>query len=1250
MPELHPLHHYRIYRVVELLHGNRDGAFLSSGYDGSCAESAWPLLVGQFVTKRVAEVTYPQNGLSQSPAAICFCDSTGAVPCELVSFDTSWLGRDCCLKGWNVVPIFSAPRTVNEPDRAELVPISNAEECTYSSSYLEVTTKPYLLPANHFLTKCWSYSFTSIECDILAEASNEEGSFVSKNPSGAVDENGGREKTGRRPDVHDAAEPDYNRTKSNIVSVEGVVRARSVLNIGDRQTCFFVELTCDRLLNAMGKQPTLLETGEKTQIPADLQAIVTVFVLYREPKESLRDILPYYESTRIGCRYLLVGLQPAAVKFDQANGISRKKKILLFSLSNSKMIFLESSTSSRSTSPQKCPFRPFPLPPSSVPRASVQPAYSEFSPGSSSVCQTYLLSYVGHIARVLDVCAGLYELDGKNLLYTTFYYLPGSGRGFRVGAQIELHNVHMVVDNVHLPRLPYGSDMGQPKQAIFVACPCSTLAIRAFSKSNVPCFVCPIKQRTDILEKLRGVNVPDMLLAAKLQKHLRSLTFAGDVDNLEGIVGDVQWSTAQVINLMKQFGYTPFQPSLQNILLNHGDNCRLANWRYPIPDVVSIAHLREAPDVVEFVAKTSYHRTMGWGYRRFDQVDLEMEHSWLIGWLVGDDTGNLQLRDRSGEMLVVVDSVNSPIDVDDLGQLWAIKSFHLVAETFGPSTPVKVYVNICLSTAHCIGRPSSHGATSPGEISTSTDILFVWHHSPLTTAHITTDGGVFPTVVIQGASFQLAMDRLKRCRTTYVEISNCESVITKALSPNQIYLIRHAEKVDQDQENVGVSLTTPLYLRFTKRTRVKKAVVGNAATCLAETAEDGVHPSFSFPDSDVERLNRARYSETYRSVGALVSRHLDMHGDPGGLCDYLVSMEGIIQLKELREADPDEVINLRLALELFEKHTIGTARHDRILFLRVQDPETFDTIDVYLDLRRQAYPLGLLPGSFVRFRKLAIRLSNNGSMYGQSIAETSISISMQSKIARVLPESSHPKVLFKLSAFWGEVTAHRAYMHVKCTITCILEVSLWYACLLCRSKIVSQSCPNECAQMHHSLHGKARTFVEDGTSEALLLVDDVDTVLALLQAKSGKLRGQLETVIRRTGEETFVANPPWLAEASGEEPNHPQIMKGRPNGFQSHQRSMGPSDDAVDDLFRSCCKRPELLRAVILRCKRVSKREGTTKAFHEQNDLRRRTFKTNEGVHLPTVAQARVVIQASDLEEVDAKAEAARLLALLTCG
>ncbi|KNC98949.1 uncharacterized protein SPPG_05909 [Spizellomyces punctatus DAOM BR117] len=1246
MPELHPLHHYRIYRVVELLHGNRDGAFLSSGYDGSCAESAWPLLVGQFVTKRVAEATYPQNGLSQSPAAICFCDSTGAVPCELVSFDMSWLGRDCCLKGWNVVPIFSAPKTVNErPDRDELVPLSNAVDCTYSSSYLEVTTKPYLLPANHFLTTCWSYSFTSIECDILAEASNAEGIFVSENPSRSVDENGGREKTGHKPDVQDAAEPDYNRTKSNIVSVEGVVRARSVLNIGDRQTSFFVELTCDRLLNAMGKQLTLLETGEETQIPADLQAIVTVFVLYREPKESLKDILPYYESTRIGCRYLLVGLQAAAVKFDQANGTSRKKKILLFSLSSSKMIFLDSFTSSRPTSPQKYPFRPFPLSPSSVPRASVQPACSEFSP---SICQTYLLSYVGHIARILDVGAGIYELDGKNLLYTTFYYLPGSGRGFRVGAQIELHNVHMVVGNVHLPRLPYDSDTGQPKQAIFLACPCSTLTIRAFSTSNIPCFVCPIKQRTDILEKLRGFNVPDMLLFKKLQKHLRSLTFAGAIDSLEGIVGDLQWSRAQVINLLMQFGYTPFEPSLQNILLNHGDNCRLANWRYPIPDVVSIAHLREAPEVVEFVAKTSYQRTMGWGYRRFDQVELKMERSWLIGWLVGDDTGNLQLRDRSGKILVVVDSGNRIIDVDDLGQLWAIKNFHLVVETFGPSTPVKVYLNICLSTAHCIGQPSSHGATSPRETFAPTDMLFVWHHSPLPTAHISTDGGVVPTVVIQGASFQVAMDRLKCCRTTYVEFSNCGSVITKALSPDQVYLIRDAENVDQDQENVGATFNTPLYLRFAKGTRLKKAVVGNATTCHADTASDGVHPSFSLPDSDIEQLNRARYSETYRSVGALVSRHLDMHGDPDDLCDYLVCMEGIIQLKELREAAPDEVINLRLALELFEKHTIGTARHDRILFLRVQDPETFDTIDVYLDLRRHTFPLGLLPGSFVRFRKLAIRLSNNGSIYGQSIAETSISISNQSKVAHALPESSHPKVLFKLAAFWGGVTAHRAYMHVKCTITCILEVSLWYACLLCRSKIVSQSCPNECAQMHHSLHGKARIFVEDGTSEALLLVDDVDTVLALLQAKSGKLRGQLETVIRRTGEETFVANPPWLAEAGAEEPNH--VMKDRTNGIQSHQGSLGPSDDSVDDLFRSCCKRPELLRAVILRCKRVSKRGGATKSFNEQNDLRRRTFKSSDGVHLPTVAQARLIIQATDLEEVDAKAEAARLLALLTCG
>ncbi|XP_072421307.1 CST complex subunit CTC1 [Chiloscyllium punctatum] len=61
-----------------------------------------------------------------------------------------------------------------------------------------------------------------------------------------------------------------------------------------------------------------------------------------------------------------------------------------------------------------------------------------FKSRESKIC-----SYRGMISKVLNVAAGLYELDGKFGLCVAYQQLVNYGRGLRPGAQVEIHDAHV---------------------------------------------------------------------------------------------------------------------------------------------------------------------------------------------------------------------------------------------------------------------------------------------------------------------------------------------------------------------------------------------------------------------------------------------------------------------------------------------------------------------------------------------------------------------------------------------------------------------------------------------------------------------------------------------------------------------------------------------------------------------------------------------------------------------------------------
>ncbi|KAI8912347.1 CST, telomere maintenance, complex subunit CTC1-domain-containing protein [Powellomyces hirtus] len=1326
---------FRIFRIAELLL-TQTPTFSSHRFSDDVAtdlcrpRNPHPLLVGRFLTKRQAEAAYPDAGLSRISAAICFCDTTGAVPCEFSSFDFTWLGRLCCVREWNFVPVYwLKPNAARIPGASHPSVVADGAEKAFTC--LEVPGEPFFLPAAHFLTKSWTYEFSRSECDIDAEmvaaassskASDADVQAVVAKYEAAIDD----------PGLYTAGEgatrrinfPEVAKTKH--ITLSATVRSKSTLSFPDKQTCFFVELNC---IVDCQQQHDVEAVGGRRKLADDF-TVLTVFVLYRGinvekakngKTSSPQDILPYYESIHVGRRYLFVDLKASQIKVPQPHGKSEKRKLLLFSLETSKLLALGNKTSSvkrepgigpPGTSSESHPTFEQETSPLEAPiKTETKDKTSVVSPPAVSPAQirpSFFLSYTGRITNVVDMMIGIYELDHHNLLYLTFHYLPGLGRGLRIGAEIELHGVHLLANDFAIPRR-YQEDEVEvsPRQMVLVACPRSTLRIRNFSRNNGPCYLCRNHDRKQVLDLLRAVNIPDLLVVFKFRAYLHGIeAYAVEAagGNNDAISALRNWDIGGVTSALRHFGYTPLNPDLHAILLNHDTSCQLATWRYPVPDVVCIADLVRRIEKTQRAngdagAETSSNPARrgrvppSWSHRVLSQRDLSINGAVLIGWLVSD-SNDMYFRDGSGYMHTVSDVALGDSPSTYFGRLLALKSFEVVHERLAAgkidfsldvanNVMTKSVLRWTTRNAILLGDPiplpirpeippSIHAAVGSKR-------MFLLQHVCSRTAKLTALNQFCTFRILEGVSWVLNGNRLEwECRPTLMEVpcdSNggpTESLVLWEL--DNCYELRNAVTIAAPHEQAPAGSERTLFLKFMEHTSVKP--FGNIRTGFESVGADADNndaptmnhrASLQLPQPDIDRikLQLDHGSRTYRTVGAIVSRHTDTGDSFETFRDYLACVEGVLEYREFRDAEPDQLLHRQDATAttaaaqptpqlLFATHTIGTGRNDRILLLRLRDRDhesVRETMDVYLDIRMHGYPAGLVPGSIVRFGRLAIQMSKRGVIYAQFYPESSITvfhdphaISTNTSSHDYLSSISSQQAPVKMATFLK--TSHQNYyrgLPVKCNITFVQEIALWTQCLACLCKgVINNQCQNSCSSAHHVVQGSARAFAHDGTAEASLYLDDADSVFAMLAAGgcSTSAIDALKNLVCTLGNLNFNQTPPWFTDDSAGAAGG-ALRTADPEGgcYEPPRQQPAPP---TPDLLETCVKALDLRHPVLIRCRRTT---STSNNNSVPEEFRKRTFKTTDGKVLPTIAHQRLNLKVLHLQALDVRHEAARLVA-----
>ncbi|KAF7724581.1 CST complex subunit ctc1 [Apophysomyces ossiformis] len=233
----------------------------------------------------------------------------------------------------------------------------------------------------------------------------------------------------------------------------------------------------------------------------------------------------------------------------------------------------------------------------------------------------------------------------------------------------------------------------------------------------------------------------------------------------------------------------------------------------------------------------------------------------------------------------------------------------------------------------------------------------------------------------------------------------------------------------------------------------------------------------------------------------------------GGLYESLLSVKGIVVVKEFRERRDVEGLSTPHAGRLFDNLRIGTGKADRILFVRLRQIDGLDTLDIYIDVTRQYYPLGLVPGFFVTFHHLARRKANNLlGFYCLALKCTTIEVCSTPRTDSISTEQIP-------SCYLGEILeqeeeANRGLMmKITCEIESILLVSLSWQCLDCGSAVSRNMCLNGCQNARRLFLANAIVVVSDGSSEAHAILDGEELVFKMLLVSTKQIEAIKDVVL-----------------------------------------------------------------------------------------------------------------------------------------
>ncbi|XP_067827483.1 CST complex subunit CTC1 isoform X2 [Heptranchias perlo] len=314
--------------------------------------------------------------------------------------------------------------------------------------------------------------------------------------------------------------------------------------------------------------------------------------------------------------------------------------------------------------------------------------------------ESKICTYRGVISKVLNIGAGIYELDGKFGLCVAYQQVVNCGRGLRPGAQVEIHDAHLHLRaSDHFPRI------------VLCCCLGSTLVVTEFSRLSTEyqpfspsCNIyisLLFKYNLDLPSYLWVVHIVETFIQRFCPRFLtqqQMLMCGSDT----GIIGTFFSS------VLKYTGWNSAAKPTRDIyeeILAESHQCPLKEISHPyfqcqslsLSELLSIAEERAwksldlsslLPDTeVKHLIAQQLNSKLAWSFEVLKPEDFQPQMILSGVFQANSTTGCLQLLDTSGALDCVVqnsDEVNQIAfsDTSYIGCLVQLQKYQLVLERF----------------------------------------------------------------------------------------------------------------------------------------------------------------------------------------------------------------------------------------------------------------------------------------------------------------------------------------------------------------------------------------------------------------------------------------------------------------------------------------------------------------------------------------------------------------------------------------
>ncbi|KAH8547857.1 CST, telomere maintenance, complex subunit CTC1-domain-containing protein, partial [Umbelopsis sp. PMI_123] len=770
-------------------------------------------------------------------------------------------------------------------------------------------------------------------------------------------------------------------------------------------------------------------------------------------------------------------------------------------------------------------------------------------PHDSSRDQNFMGGYSGVVTRVIDQILGLYVLDEKWLLALTQYPAYNALASYLEGSKITVRRAHLLSFHTNAFGSSFLSRYCQCDPAMtseqhtwltLVACTHTSITIEALPTSIPPNdHVVTSSSTVEAFIANNGFVYQHGYLdmAIWLEAYLSLLRKAKDI-NFSSII---EFTNALLESTGQQLGEQKPRDLYQEFI-HHTTHCLLCECE-PHTDDINLPRLHlqnyptisqltsqlcSIPNLIEVPIASSVHNVNPLTNITIQAKTYQLSNSKpflcaLVGYISGGVDGRMYFADATGRLPIILTNVKPHELLKN--NLYIITNCAFLTEDLG-------YVDASGTSADC---------SCQYLLAKWDDIVPLQPKSQIVTFCTSIPANITYNRVFAYDPVP-SLSHILQSKSKVIHIEHIQAPYVTFNDYGKLYLLCHIDVtlfdlVPSTEASTHILEEPPVRCRFSlssaSKTLAFLSYIKVNGWYVVQTDLDELKPSASVvelaPSASIypilpshgrfkldqyvlhnhliSPIGSSPMETTIRSVKDILNINFAVESEPdspailsNGFYKKLVSFEGYVVIKEFTESRIRTSGLDRYTRQVYDRLGVGTGKPNRWLYMRIRCIDTPDTIDVYYDVSKTLYPLGLVPGCKVQFLKVSLKVSDRTkSVYAVVVPPTWIQI-VETEVGTKLKGTAnieHDVESRKLISFLQ--TADSRIYKTVCTVRSLQQVNICWICLECGQRIIKNICFGTCTKEKRLFLADAIFTVTDGTADITVSAIGEDMVMTLLR-------------------------------------------------------------------------------------------------------------------------------------------------------